>query len=426
MGALVHWCSAALLLAGCARGAPPVREVRLWAMGREGEAVERLVAGFEERHPGVRVRVQQVPWSAAREKLLTAYVGGALPDVFQLGSTWLPEFAAIGALAPLDTRLGARGTVPAADSFAGVAEANRVEGATYGMPWYVDTRLLFYRSDLLAAAGVAAAPADWPSWVEAMERVRSRLGPGHYAILLPGGEWQPLVILAMQQGATLLRDGGRRGDFQSPAFRRAFAFYLDLFRRGLAPVRAGALVANVYQDFAAGFFSFFITGPWNLGAFAERLPAALAESWSTAPMPGPVAGRPGVSIAGGASLVLAAGAREPELGWQLIAYLCAAAQQVEMYRLTGDLPAGRAAWSDPVLAGDRRARAFAIQLEHIQPPPRVPEWERIAAKIAEYSEAAVRGELSAGQALAALDRDVDAILAKRRWMLDRRVASGEW
>ena len=57
---------------GAGPGAPAT--VELWAMGREGEAVRALLPAFESREPGVRVRVQQVPWSAAHEKLLTAFV----------------------------------------------------------------------------------------------------------------------------------------------------------------------------------------------------------------------------------------------------------------------------------------------------------------------------------------------------------------
>ena len=55
----------------------------------------------------------------------------------------------------------------------------------------------------------------------------------------------------------------------------------------------------------------------------------------------------------------------------------------------------------------------------MQAIPKIPEWERIADKIAQYAERVIRGELSADTALAALDRDVDAILEKRRWLLRR-------
>src|SRR5258708_4821916 len=73
--------------------------------GGVGGVVQNLVPEFERRAPGIRVRVQQIPWSAAHEKLLTAYVGNAMPDVVQVGNTWIPEFVALGALAPLDAWL---------------------------------------------------------------------------------------------------------------------------------------------------------------------------------------------------------------------------------------------------------------------------------------------------------------------------------
>ena len=53
------------------------------------------------------------------------------------------------------------------------------------------------------------------------------------------------------------------------------------------------------------------------------------------------------------------------------------------------------------------------------PLPRVPEWEQIAQKVAEDLEAAIRGRETIPAALASLDRDVDLILEKRRWILAR-------
>ena len=78
------------LLAGCA-GAPEDDRsvVRFWAMGYEGEVVAQLVPDFEREHPGIRVQVQQLPWTAAHEKLLTAFAGDSLPDVCALGNTWV-------------------------------------------------------------------------------------------------------------------------------------------------------------------------------------------------------------------------------------------------------------------------------------------------------------------------------------------------
>ncbi|MCU0735903.1 MAG: extracellular solute-binding protein [Methylotetracoccus sp.] len=200
--------------------------VAFWAMGREGEAVQAMLPEFRRRYPDIEISVQQIPWNAAHEKLLTAYVGGHLPDVFQLGNTWIPEFVAIAALEDLSRRF--QGSLPEADFFSGILETNRLDEAIYGVPWYVDTRLLFYRTDLLQQAGFNGPPRTWPHWWAALRRLKADAGAGQHAILLPVNEWQPPVILALQLGATLLRDGGRYGDFQSAAFREAFSRYLEI------------------------------------------------------------------------------------------------------------------------------------------------------------------------------------------------------
>src|SRR5262249_29421354 len=405
-----------LLGAGCGGTARAPGTIALWAMGSEGEVVEQLLPEFERRHPEHRVDVQRVPWSAAHEKLLTAWVGGSMPDVVQVGNTWIPELVVLGALEPLDARVAASAVVDRADYFPGVLDPNVVDGATWGVPWYVDTRVLFYRDDLLAAAGHPGPPRTWDAAEAAMAAVAARGGPASHAILLPPADGQPLVLLAFAEGVVPLARGDCRGAFRDPAFRAALARYVDLFRRGFAPLGGAATAANVYQDFARGDVAFFITGPWNLGEFARRLPTALADRWTTAPLPAVAGPPPGPSLAGGASLVLVRGTPHADAAWQLVEFLSEPEQQVRLYTLTGDLPARRAAWRDTALAGAPRVAAFRSQLEHLRATPKIPEWERIADKIAQYAEAAIRNDLTIDQALAALDADVDTILEKRRWL----------
>ena len=413
-----YWFTGLLLalLMGCS-APPPGDTIHFWAMGREGEAVQVLLAEFERRHPGIRVRVQQIPWSAAHEKLLTAFAGDALPDVIQLGNTWVPEFAALDALRPLDDRIEG-----VADLFPGMLEGSRVEGRLLALPWYVDTRLLFYRQDILARAGYDRPPVTWEGWREAMARIKEQSGPDHYALLLPVNEWQAPVILALQAGSGLLRDQASWGDFRGPAFRRAFGVYLDMFRQGFAPALAEAQMSNLYQDFAQGRFAFFITGPWNIGEFQRRLPPALQTVWETAPLPGPEG--PGLSLAGGSSLAVTRASRHPEAALALIRFLAEPEQQATFYRLTGDLPVRRSAWDQPELRDVPHLDAFRQQLAAVTPTPGIPEWERIAAQIAFHAEKVVRGELSEEQALTELDATVDRILAKRRWLLSRGAAPG--
>jgi multiple sugar transport system substrate-binding protein len=386
-------------------------------MGREGEVVRELLADFERAHPDIRVDVQQLPWTDAQAKLLTSFAGEVTPDLCQLGNTWIAQFAALGALAPLQDRAGGPGGVPAADYFEGIWAANRIDGSLYGVPWYVDTRLLFYRRDLLARAGFDHAPADWQEWTRMLAALKRR-SPDTYGVLLPLNEFEQLLVLALQQDTPLLRDGGRYGNFRSPAFRRTLQFYLDMFRQGWAPRATNTEISNVWDEFAKGYFSFHIAGPWNIGEFKRRLPAGKQDIWMTAPLPGP--NGPGASNAGGSSLVVFERSKHKEQAWQVIEYLSQPSVQLRFYAMTGNLPPRRSAWQDAELAHDRYAAAFRDQLERAKSPPQVPEWERIATEMRLVSEAAVAGQLTLEQAVTELDARADRILEKRRWMLDRR------
>ena len=412
------WLLALGLAAGCRHDDAGGKVVlRFWGLGREGEVVQELVRGFEREHPGITVRVQQIPWTAAHEKMLTAFVGDASPDLAQLGNTWVPEFVALDALLPLDSALARSSAVDSASYFPGIWRTNEIAGITYGIPWYVDTRVVFYRKDLLRRAGYATFPTTWADWLDAMRSIKRIVGPNRYPIYLPTNEWTQPVVFGMQAGSPLLKDDARYGAFSDPAFRRAFDFYLSIYREGLSPIKGLNDVANPYQEFERGFFAMWITGPWNLGEFARRLPDSMQGSWATAPLPGPTGPASGVSTAGGSSIVIFRSSPHPREAWMLLEYLSQPAQQQRFYELTGDLPARIDAWSDSLRSADPNRRAFWEQLQRVEPTPKVPEWEQIATKVFEYAEQSIRGGVAPDTVLARLDRDVNGLLEKRRWLL---------
>jgi multiple sugar transport system substrate-binding protein len=411
---------------GCAeRREHGVERIEFWGLGHEGEVVVDLIRDFERQNPGIRVTVQQIPWIAAHEKLLTAYVGEATPDLAQMGNTWIPEFAAVGGLADLRSFAASSRTIDGHDDFPGIWATNVVDGVLCGIPWYVDTRVLFYRSDILAAAGYPQAPRTWSEWIDAMDRIRrGRLS--RFGILMPTNEFEPIEVLAMSNGSTFLNTGGTRGAFEEPAFREAFAFYVDMFRRGFAPAVSNTQVANLYQQFAQGEFAMHITGPWNVGEFRRRLPPEMQGKWATAPLPARDGSAPtGVSMAGGSSFVVFRASRHKQAALKLVEFLSQPARQVRFFEMTGDLPARRSAWTAPVLARDPYFPAFRAQLERVDPLPKVPEWEQIANSMFEHGEAAVRSAATVDAVLADLDRTANDILTKRRWILERDRARGK-
>jgi multiple sugar transport system substrate-binding protein len=414
--ALVALAGAVTSLSACSRRHSGQDVIRFWGVGREGEVAAELIRGFEREHPGLRVEVQKVPQRSAHEKLLTAFAGDTLPDLCQLGNTWVPEFAALNALEPLDERVAASAQIRPEDYFEGFWNANRIGDVLFGIPWYIDTRLLFYRRDLLQQAGFDAPPRSWSEWTTMLAAIKDLVGPERYSVLLPINEYDQLLVLALQQPSGLLREQGRWGNFRSADFRRAFAFYDSLFVNGWAPRMTNTQISNVWDEFGHGYYSFYVSGPWNIAEFKKRLPGQLQDAWMTAPMPGPQG--PGASTAGGSSLVIFRSSGNKANAWRLAEYLSRPQTQERFYGLTGDMPPRRSSWQSPALESSVYARAFREQMERVRSPPKVPEVERIMDQMRLSAERVVLGAQTIDAAVVDLDRKTDQILEKRRWMLD--------
>ena len=439
---------------GCSDLSQTKTVVNFWAMGAEGERALPLIEEFEAAHPEIDVRVQQVPWNAAHEKLLTAFAGNSLPDVCQLGNTWIAEFDALGALTDLTKRVSEsekQGKIEPSDFFPGVLQGNVIDGRVCGLPWYVDTRLLFVRTDILAKAGHAELPRTWDEWLQAMRDVQAIQPAGSYAMLAPTNEFETPVILGMQAGADMLRDGGRFGDFNSKAFRRAFELYVGIFNAGLAPKDSNTMISNVAQEFERGTFAFYVTGPWNVQGFRERLPASLEGKWTTCPWPSPDSPGAGRTLAQLADIPVdrvhrigtkrsealrslgiesvvdlvmfenASDERRRDASWQLLEFLSQPQQQVRFTECTGNLPPGAKAWEASGMRSDPLFEGFYEQLQNVRPVPPAPEWEHIVTgELVKRAEAAINGRQTVDEALTELDQRVDEILEKRRWILDRQ------
>ena len=407
---------ACLITCSCDEGDSGI-QLTFWAMGAEGEKVKPLIEQFEQENPGVRVNVQAIPWGAAYEKLMTAYAGQALPDVCQLGNTWIPQFAMLNALTPLDSLISTSTVVDPENYFQGIWQTSLVNDHVYGLPWYVDTRLLFYRQDILEEAGFEQPPQTWPEWMEMSRRIRDASNQSYANFFsLIFNDWHVPVILILSNHGKLLRANDCYGAFDDPKTIEALRYYVEFFRQGYAP-RSMTEFVNVYQGFTDGSLATWITGPWNINQLRERAPE-LREKWTTAPVP---AGRGAVSTAGGASLVVFKSSKYKTAAWRFLEFMSRAATQERFFQLTSNLPAVKPAWDSQALRNDREMQAFLKQLESVVATPAIAEWEQIAVAIQVYMEKAIYEQLTFDEAIRELNREVDRILKRRRWLLQENL-----
>ncbi len=410
-----------VLSISCSKENSSEKVIKFWAMGAEAEYVTKLVPEFERLNPGIKVKVQQVPWTAAQEKLVTAFASDNTPDACQLGNTWVPQFAALDAIVPLNEYVKISDQINQEKYFPGIWETNVIDNQVFGIPWYIDTRVMFYRKDVFERAGYKNPPKNWVELLDLSKKIKA-MHPREekYAIYLPTNEWAPFVMFGMEAGSSLLKDDDTRGNFSGKEFKEAFKYSIDFHKLNLAPI-GFSQVTNQYQAFADEYFSIYISGPWNIPEFKKWMIGNLSDKWMTAPMPGYANDYPGVSLAGGSSLVIFKDSKYKKEVWKFFEYLSKKSTQIEFYKLLNNLPAIKEAWDDPIFKDDPYMQAFYLQFMNVRATPKIPEWEQIAfAKVQQYAELAARNVISVEEALRRLDKDVDRILEKRRWIVEEK------
>lgn len=372
---------AMLGLAGCGRGdagaagtsesARSVSEgaatgtVEVWAMGTEGEALGDFAKAFTDKNPGVTINVTAIPWDAAHDKISTAIAAGQTPDVSMIGTTWMGEFAATGALDPTPD------LIDGSTFFEGAWGSTDVGGTHYGVPWYVETRVLYYRSDL-----ASAPPTDWAG-LTAMAKETQAAGATWGINVQPGqtGAWQTFLPFAWQAGAQLVSSDGKTFTLDSPELVDALRYYQSLFTDGLAPTDLPQ--GSLEPDFMAGKIGSFVSGPWHVGILTDLDSAGMANV-ALAPLP---AGKKQASFIGGANLAVFKDAKSRDAAWTFVNWLSQPETQAAWYQAVKDLPSVASAWQDPAIAGDANLAVFGEQLKTAVAPPSIPTWEEVASVI---------------------------------------------
>jgi len=253
--------------------------INVWAMGTEGENLPTLAKEFEAQNPGVTVKVTPIPWDAAHDKFTTAITAGKTPDAAMVGTTWMGEFAGQDALDPTPK------SIDSASFFPGAQKTTEVNGTSYGVPWYVETRLVYYRKDLAAKAGITTLPTDWDG-LKAMAKALQSKAHTKWGINLQAGKtgsWQTIMPFGWSNGAKIASDDQKKFTFDTPQLAEAVKYYQSYFTEGLSPKELPD--GQLEQDFVNGTIPMFISGPWEMGAVEKLGGAGFKDKYGVMPMP---------------------------------------------------------------------------------------------------------------------------------------------
>lgn len=373
--------------------------ITVWAMGAEGEKLPALAKEFEAANPGAKVNVTAIPWDAAYQKFTTAITAGTTPDAAMVGTTWMGEFAGNDALDP---------TPPSIDKsvfFEGAQKTTEVNGTSFGVPWYVETRLVYYRTDLAKKAGITTPPTDWDGLKSMAKAMQDKAGAKYGMGFQAGGtgSWQSIMPFAWSNDANLTKDDGKAYNFDSPQVLEAVKYYQSYFTDGISD-KAAPATPTTEPDFKSGRVPMFISGPWMMSA-VEKV-GVTKDQYDVMPIP---AKTKSSSFVGGSDLVVFKKSKQRDTAWKFIQWLSEPKTQVKWYQQSTDLPAVKAAWQDPALTADTKLAKFGKQLETAQAPPTFPTWEQVITSFDTEMEKVTKKGADPAAALKTVQQQADSI-----------------
>ena len=280
--------AAALAASGCQpRGREAgARMVEFWTLDlapKFNGYIRSVIRAWEQQHPGCSVRWTDVPWASVERKLLAAVFARTAPDLVNLNPPFAANLASKGGLLDL---AGVLPPAAAAAYLPAIWDAGRQDGVQFAIPWYLTARISMANRRLLEQAGVDHPPQHWDQLPAFAERVRRRTGRYALFMTVVPDDSAELLETLVQMGVKLL-DPQRRAAFDTAAGRQAFAFWTDLYRRGLLPRE---VVSQGYRRaielYQSGDLALVATGPDFLRNLQTNAPGVAAVTAPSAPMTG--------------------------------------------------------------------------------------------------------------------------------------------
>ncbi|MEV2247366.1 ABC transporter substrate-binding protein [Streptomyces sp. NPDC049970] len=406
---------AAAALAGCGGGAassagsadgPAEGEITLLTPiyeGADGKTLleQKILGGFRKKYPDVKVNVDYTTYAQLNEKITTGLAGGLLPDVLMMGVGWIPPFAAKQAIAELPESLAS-----AHDYEKRVLEPSRYEGKLYALPVVLDTRIVVYRKDHFAEAGVKRTPADWTE----LRAVAKQLTTGGHVGFDPFSIdlrqcWETFLFA---NGGQLFSSDGKKVLFTGARGVEALQLFKDLIKDGSADY-AKKTDIGAPSNVQTGKASMMMTTSalWNqvkdqnpelvegdkLGSFvlANRRPAMLQ---------------------GGTLVTQAARSKHPAAARALVEYLATPESILGAARQRGSVPGLRDLNDTSYVKENQFVDLSLKNLQHSVSEGGTAAWMEIREKIKPTLEPAIVGDQSAKDAIAELGRLAEAAIGR--------------
>ena len=401
-------------LAGCGGGQEGGNEVVL-GFGREASGTLQKLLDRYNKNADIKVRWRKMPADTGQyfDQLRTEFQAQSAEITLIGGDViWPAQFAANGYIIDLSDRL----PQSERDKFLqGPIEANTYEGKLYGVPWYTDAGLLYYRKDLLEKSGFTGPPATWDELKEQAQKVTQDQGIQNGFVFqgsnYEGGTVNGLEYINSHGGQVLDPNDASKVIIDSPESAAGLATEHSMVEEGVAPQAVSTYAEpETEAPFLGGDAVFCRNWPYmySLAGTGDFISQDVID---LAPLP---AGEQGKSVSGlgGWNFYINAfaDAELQEAAWKFVEFMVAEEQQ-RAYALGGSyLPTLQSLYEDPeVKEAVPPVRLAPEALANTVPRPVSPYYSDMSLKMAEQFNSALKGDTSPEQAVKTLQDELQSI-----------------
>ena len=248
--------------------------------------MQGLSDAFTEQHPDISLDWVTLEENILRQRVTTdvATKGGQY-DVMTIGTYEVPIWGEQGWLVPLD---GMPDGYDADDILPAIRGGLTVDGTLYAAPFYGESSMVMYRTDLMEAAGLTMPEAPTWEFIREAAAAMTDKEAGIYGICLRGkaGWGENMAFLTAMSNSFGARwfDMDWKPQFDSEAWANTLNFYLDLMNNYGPP---GASSNGFNENLAL-----FQTGKCGMW-----IDATVAASFVTNPTDSEVADKVGFALA---------------------------------------------------------------------------------------------------------------------------------
>ena len=362
--------------------------------------VRAMTEAFQKANPDISVNLEFVPYEGLHDKTVLAQGSGGY-DVVLYDVIWPAEYATNNVLQDVTGRYNAeqeKAILP------GALTTVDYGGKKWGMPWILDTKYLFYNTEMLQKAGIASPPKTWEELAADAKIIKDK-GIVEFPIVWSWAQAEAVIcdyteILAAY-GGKFLDDSGKPA-FTEGGGLKALQYMVQTMKDGITnPNSKEFLEEDVRHTFENGEAAFALNWTYMYNLANDPKESKVAGKVGIVPAPGAEGISTASGVNGSMGLGITSGSQHADEAWKYITFLTSQSVQNKYAKLS--LPIWASSYTDPeVTKGQEElVKAAKTSIGIMYPRPSTPTYTQLSTQLQQAIHNALLKQASPEDALKA-------------------------